>query len=74
MPSKYRPQIFGWFDDLDKIASYKYESHNDRLIYANNNYCAFIRIKIYIKHKIVEIISAVILRFLNIRQLKFEGL
>ncbi len=43
MPSKYRPQIFGWFDDLDKIASYKYESHNDRLIYANNNYCAFIR-------------------------------
>ncbi len=43
MPSKYRPQIFGWFDDLAKIASYKYESHNDRLIYANNNYCAFIR-------------------------------
>ena len=43
MPSKYRPQIFDWFDDLDKIANYKYESHNDRLIYANNNYCAFIR-------------------------------
>ena len=43
MPSKYRPQIIGWIDDLDKIASYKYESHNDRLIYANNNYCAFIR-------------------------------
>ena len=43
MPSKYRPQIFGWYDDLAKIASYKYESHNDRLIYANNNYCAFIR-------------------------------
>ena len=43
MPSKYRPQIFGWIDDLDKIANYKYESHNDRLIYANNNYCAFIR-------------------------------
>ena len=43
MPSKYRPQIIDWFDDLDKIASYEYESHNDRLIYANNNYCAFIR-------------------------------
>ena len=43
MPSKYRPQIFGWYDDLDKIASYEYESHHDRLIYANNNYCAFIR-------------------------------
>ena len=44
MPSKYRPQIIGWFDDLDKIAdTYTWASYNDRLIYANNNYCAFIR-------------------------------
>ncbi|OTQ56244.1 DUF6708 domain-containing protein, partial [Gilliamella sp. A7] len=42
MPSKYRPQIIGWIDDLDKIA-YIWKLHDDRLIYANNNYCAFIR-------------------------------
>ena len=45
MPSKYRPQIIDWLDDLDKIAD-TWASHSDRLIYANNNYCAFIRIKI----------------------------
>ena len=42
MPSKYRPQIFGWFGDLDK-GPYSLPLHDDRLIYANNNYCAFIR-------------------------------
>ena len=42
MPSKYRPQIIGWIDDLDKIADI-WELHYDRFIYANNNYCAFIR-------------------------------
>jgi len=45
MPSKYRPQIIDWFDDLDKRAN-EWVSHDGRLIYANNNYCAFIRIKI----------------------------
>ncbi|OTQ01855.1 DUF6708 domain-containing protein [Gilliamella apicola] len=42
MPSKYRPQIFGWFGDLDK-GPYSIPLHDDRLIYANDNYCAFIR-------------------------------
>ena len=42
MPSKYRPQILGWFGDLDK-GPYSLPLHDDRLIYANNNYCAFIR-------------------------------
>ena len=42
MPSKYRPQILGWFGDLDK-GPYSLSLHDHRLIYANNNYCAFIR-------------------------------
>jgi hypothetical protein len=42
MPSKYRPQIFGWFGDLDK-GPRLVPLHDDRLSYANNNYCAFIR-------------------------------
>ncbi|OTP87599.1 hypothetical protein B5S43_13225 [Gilliamella apicola] len=42
MPSKYRPQIFGWFGDLDK-GPYSLPLHDRRLIYANDNYCAFIR-------------------------------
>ena len=42
MPSKYRPQIFGWFGDLDK-GPYSLPLHDDRLIFANDNYCAFIR-------------------------------
>ena len=42
MPSKYRPQIVGWFGDLDKDP-YSLPLHDDRLIYANDNYCAFIR-------------------------------
>ena len=42
MPSKYRPQILGWFGDLDK-GPYSLSLHDRRLIYANNNYCAFIR-------------------------------
>ena len=42
MPSKYRPQIVGWFGDLDK-GFYSLPLHDDRLIYANDNYCAFIR-------------------------------
>ena len=42
MPSKYRPQILGWFGDLDK-GPYSLPLHDRRLIYANDNYCAFIR-------------------------------
>jgi hypothetical protein len=42
MPSKYRPQIFGWFGDLDK-GPRLVPLHDDRLSYANNTYCAFIR-------------------------------
>ncbi|OCG54179.1 hypothetical protein A9G36_08820 [Gilliamella sp. Choc6-1] len=42
MPSKYRPQILGWFGDLDK-GPYSVPLHDDRLSYANNTYCAFIR-------------------------------
>ena len=42
MPSKYRPQIFGWFGDLDK-GPHSLPLHDDRLIFANDNYCAFIR-------------------------------
>ena len=42
MPSKYRPQIFGWFGDLDK-GPHSVPLHDRRLIYANDNYCAFIR-------------------------------
>ncbi|MBI0043781.1 hypothetical protein, partial [Gilliamella sp. B14448G12] len=37
-----RPQILGWFGDLDK-GPYSLPLHDDRLIYANDNYCAFIR-------------------------------
>ena len=42
MPSKYRPQIFGWFGDLDK-GPHSVPLHDRRLIFANDNYCAFIR-------------------------------
>jgi hypothetical protein len=42
MPSKYRPQLFGWIDDLDK-GPRSIPLHDDRLIYANDNYCAFRR-------------------------------
>ncbi|XKM12774.1 hypothetical protein RCS94_07020 [Orbaceae bacterium ac157xtp] len=42
MPSKYRPQLFGWIDDLDKGRNYL-SMEDDRLIYANNNYCVFTR-------------------------------
>ncbi|OCG29857.1 hypothetical protein A9G45_00060 [Gilliamella sp. HK2] len=42
MPSQYRPQIFGWISDLDKGGNYL-TGADDRLLYANDNYCAFIR-------------------------------
>ncbi|OCG21130.1 hypothetical protein A9G11_09350 [Gilliamella sp. wkB108] len=42
MPSKYRPQILGWIGDLDKGTQY-ITGADDRLLYANDNYCAFIR-------------------------------
>ena len=42
MPSQYRPQILGWIDDLDKGRNYL-SGPDDRLLYANDNYCAFLR-------------------------------
>ncbi|OCG44379.1 hypothetical protein A9G28_02600 [Gilliamella sp. Fer1-1] len=42
MPSQYQPQIFGWIGDLDKGGNYL-KGADDRLLYANDNYCAFIR-------------------------------
>ncbi|OCG15223.1 DUF6708 domain-containing protein [Gilliamella sp. WF3-4] len=42
MPSQYQPQIFGWISDLDKGGNYL-TGADDRLLYANDNYCAFIR-------------------------------
>ena len=45
MPSKYRPQRFGWIGDLEKGKNYL-TSPEDRLIYANDNYCSLIRQKL----------------------------
>ena len=42
MPSKYQPQILGWIGDLDKGGNYL-TGADQRLLYANDNYCAFIR-------------------------------
>ena len=42
MASKYRPQIPGWIADLNKNPTYLM-GEDDRLLYANDNYCAFIR-------------------------------
>ena len=42
MPSQYRPQLLGWIDDLDKGTNYL-SGADDRLLYANDNYCAFLR-------------------------------
>ncbi|OCG15942.1 hypothetical protein A9G24_00930 [Gilliamella sp. App6-5] len=42
MPSQYQPQILGWISDLDKGGNYL-TGADDRLLYANDNYCAFIR-------------------------------
>ncbi|MCX8693463.1 hypothetical protein J3U07_03285, partial [Gilliamella sp. B2881] len=43
MPSKYQPQILGWIGDLDKGSNYL-TGADQRLLYANDNYCAFIRL------------------------------
>ncbi|OTP80980.1 hypothetical protein B5S40_13885 [Gilliamella apicola] len=42
MPSQYRPQLLGWIDDLDKGTNYL-SGADDRLLYTNDNYCAFLR-------------------------------
>ena len=42
MPSQYRPQILGWIGDLGKGTNYL-SGPDDRLLYANDNYCAFLR-------------------------------
>ena len=44
MPSKYHPQLLGWLSDLDK-KPYRMSEHVHQLIYANDNYCAFIRLE-----------------------------
>ena len=42
MPSQYRPQLLGWIDDLYKGTNYL-SGADDRLLYTNDNYCAFLR-------------------------------
>ncbi|OCG30199.1 hypothetical protein A9G45_00045 [Gilliamella sp. HK2] len=42
MPSQYQPQILGWIGDLVKGGNSLTDA-DDRLLYANDNYCAFIR-------------------------------
>ncbi|MWP47681.1 DUF6708 domain-containing protein [Gilliamella sp. Pas-s27] len=42
MPSQYQPQIFGWISDLEKGGNYL-TGADQRLLYANDSYCAFIR-------------------------------
>ena len=42
MPSKYQPQIPGWIGDLVKGGNYL-TGADERLLYANDNFCAFIR-------------------------------
>ncbi|MFQ1008291.1 hypothetical protein ACFX2S_08930 [Gilliamella apicola] len=42
MPSQYRPQILGWIGDLDK-GSKNISGADDRLLYANDNYCVSLR-------------------------------
>ena len=42
MLSQYRPQLLGWIDDLDKGTNHL-SGADDRLLYANDNYCAFLR-------------------------------
>ncbi|MCX8616813.1 hypothetical protein J3U42_00200 [Gilliamella sp. B2923] len=42
MPSKYQPQIPGWIGDLVKGGNYL-TGADQRLLYANDNYCVFIR-------------------------------
>ena len=45
MSSKYRPQLLGWIGDLEKGKNYL-TSPEDRLIYANDNYCVLKRKKL----------------------------
>ncbi|MFQ1041300.1 DUF6708 domain-containing protein [Gilliamella sp. CG16] len=42
MKSKYRPQLYGWHRDFKKGEQYS-SFEKDSLLYANDNYCAFIR-------------------------------
>ncbi|WP_392551728.1 hypothetical protein RHO14_09630 [Orbus wheelerorum] len=43
MSSKYQPQLFGWFADLDKGACYRSEL-DEELIYTNNTFCMIKRL------------------------------
>ena len=58
MPSKYRPQRFGWIGDLEKGKNYL-TSPEDRLLYANDSYCVFKR-KILSKQIFYLSISAIL--------------
>ena len=42
MLSQYRPQLLGWIDDLDKGPK-NISGADDRLLYANDNYCVSLR-------------------------------
>ncbi|WP_392561776.1 hypothetical protein RHO12_11725 [Orbus sturtevantii] len=43
MSSKYQPQLFGWFADLDKGTCYRSELDKE-LIYTNNTFCMIARL------------------------------
>ncbi|WP_392561775.1 hypothetical protein RHO12_11720 [Orbus sturtevantii] len=45
MSSKYQPQLFGWFADLDKGACYRSELDKE-LIYTNNTFCMIGRLSV----------------------------
>ena len=64
MPSKYRPQIPGWIGDLNKGPTYLM-GDDDRLLYANDNFCAFIR-KIEEDQIFYSVIFTVVILFLPI--------
>ncbi|WP_294829284.1 DUF6708 domain-containing protein [uncultured Gilliamella sp.] len=80
MPSKYRPQRFGWIGDLEKGKNYL-TSPEDRLIYANDNYCVLKRKKLsnQIFYLSISSFLSISLFFLipmliyDIATLKFDG-
>ena len=80
MPSKYRPQRFGWIGDLEKGKNYL-TSPEDRLIYANDNYCVLKRKKLsnQIFYLSISSFLSISLFFLipmlicDISTLKFDG-
>ncbi|WP_392551724.1 hypothetical protein RHO14_09610 [Orbus wheelerorum] len=63
MSSKYQPQLFGWFADLDKGACYRSEL-DEELIYANNTFCMIGRLSV--ENRLFSGISFSIIAFLTI--------